>query len=191
MPTDSVSQLNCSNSSASQVNDSVASSVTSIQFDTFGPEDRFVHDGRQYVRASKVQIPNKTNRKASKSSSIWEFNSSHQHANGSEWLRLKDHTLHWRCEHCIRKRKRTEVYSTSTDVNVTDLPAWWSNQEAQSQDPGLVKLAYDMLAIPAMSASCERLFSSAKLLLTDVRNRLDADHIEANECLKAWMNKSS
>ena len=114
MPTDSVSQLNCSNSSASQLNDSVASSVTSIQFDTFGPEDRFVHDGRQYVRASKVQIPNKTNRKASKSSSIWEFNSSHQHANGSEWLRLKDHTLHWRCEHCIRKRKRTEVYSTST-----------------------------------------------------------------------------
>ena len=78
-----------------------------------------------------------------------------------------------------------------TDVNVTDLPAWWSNQEAQSQDPGLVKLAYDMLAIPAMSASCERLFSSAKLLLTDVRNRLDADHIEANECLKAWMNESS
>ncbi|KAJ9640112.1 hypothetical protein H2201_008629 [Coniosporium apollinis] len=37
-----------------------------------------------------------------------------------------------------------------------------------------------------MSAECERVFSSAKHLLSDARNRLNPDIIEANECLKAW-----
>jgi hypothetical protein len=46
-----------------------------------------------------------------------------------------------------------------------------------------------MLAIPAMSSECERVFSSAKLLLTDRRNRLNPDAIEANECLRNWYGK--
>ena len=40
-----------------------------------------------------------------------------------------------------------------------------------------------------MSAECERVFSSAKHLLTDSRNRLKADIIEANECLKSWFGR--
>ena len=43
-----------------------------------------------------------------------------------------------------------------------------------------------MLAIPAMSAECKRVFSSVRHLITDARNRLDPDIIEANECLKHW-----
>jgi hypothetical protein len=43
-----------------------------------------------------------------------------------------------------------------------------------------------MLSIPAMSADPERLFSSAKLLITDLRNKLGMDIIEAFECLKSW-----
>ena len=46
-----------------------------------------------------------------------------------------------------------------------------------------------MLAIPMMSAECERVFSSAKHLITDARNRLNPDIIEANECLKHWFGK--
>jgi phage I-like protein len=46
-----------------------------------------------------------------------------------------------------------------------------------------------MLAIPMMSAECERVFSSAKHLITDSRNRLRPDIIEANECLKHWFGK--
>ena len=46
-----------------------------------------------------------------------------------------------------------------------------------------------MLAIPLMSAKCERIFSSAKHLVTDSRNRLKADIIEANECLKSWFGR--
>jgi hypothetical protein len=44
----------------------------------------------------------------------------------------------------------------------------------------------DMLAVPAMSAECERVFSSAKKMITAERNRLSQDIIQACECLKAW-----
>jgi hypothetical protein len=48
-------------------------------------------------------------------------------------------------------------------------------------------MALDMLLIPGMSAEPERLFSGAKLSITDRRNRLSIESIEALECLKAWM----
>jgi hypothetical protein len=47
-------------------------------------------------------------------------------------------------------------------------------------------MALDALAVLAMSDECERLFSSAKLLLTDRRSRLQMDIVEACECLRAW-----
>ena len=56
-------------------------------------------------------------------------------------------------------------------------------------EPDLAHFALDMLAIPATSAECERIFSSAKLLLTPSRNRLQPDIIEASECLRAWYGK--
>ena len=56
--------------------------------------------------------------------------------------------------------------------------------------PDLARFAGDMLAIPAMSAECERVFSSAKHLITDARNRLNPDIIEANQCLKHWFGKA-
>jgi hypothetical protein len=47
-------------------------------------------------------------------------------------------------------------------------------------------MAFDILSIPAMSASVERLFSSANITVSDRRNRLAPDIIEAIECLKSW-----
>src|SRR5271154_3909330 len=43
--------------------------------------------------------------------------------------------------------------------------------------------------IPAMSSEVERVFSSAKRMVTADRNQLDALTIEANECLRDWYNK--
>ena len=43
-----------------------------------------------------------------------------------------------------------------------------------------------MLAIPAMSAEYERVFSSVKKLITPERNHLHEQIIEASECLKNW-----
>jgi hAT family C-terminal dimerisation region len=50
--------------------------------------------------------------------------------------------------------------------------------------------ALDTLSCPAMSAECERVFSSAKKLITPERNQLGEDIIEACECLKAWWRNS-
>jgi hypothetical protein len=52
-------------------------------------------------------------------------------------------------------------------------------------------MAYHDLAIPSMSAACERIFSSAKLLLNDRRSYLKPDIIEANECLRHWYGAST
>lgn len=61
---------------------------------------------------------------------------------------------------------------------------FWGSQE--SSYPSLSRMAFDVLSIPAMSAECERTFSSTKLLLTDRRARMKEDVIEGSECLRAW-----
>ena len=52
-------------------------------------------------------------------------------------------------------------------------------------------MAFNILIIPTMSSECERVFSSAKLLLTDRRNRLGAGVIEAVEYLRAWSKNAA
>jgi hypothetical protein len=47
-------------------------------------------------------------------------------------------------------------------------------------------MAYDLLSIPAMSAETERVFSSTKLMISSNRTCLNADIIEAEECLQVW-----
>lgn len=59
---------------------------------------------------------------------------------------------------------------------------WW-----RAQPPGPLKeMAMDLLSIPAMSAECERIFSSASRLITASRSSLLDATIEASECLKNW-----
>lgn len=84
----------------------------------------------------------------------------------------------------VNASDRYQVYATS-DPESTDDPLKYWNSRYLSQ-PDLARFALDMLAIPLMSAECERIFSSAKHLITDSRNRLKADIIEANECLRSW-----
>jgi len=81
----------------------------------------------------------------------------------------------------------TAFISTECEDSKTDVLGFWNAR--YSAQPDLARFALDMLAIPMMSAECERVFSSAKHLLTDTRNRLNPDIIEANECLKHWFGK--
>lgn len=67
------------------------------------------------------------------------------------------------------------------DINPTQ---WWMSKKVNF--PTLRLLAFDVLSIPAMSAECERVFSSTKLMMTPTRNNLNDDIIEACECLKYW-----
>ena len=78
------------------------------------------------------------------------------------------------------------VTTDREDQRVDALEFWNSRLKTQ---PDMARFALDMLAIPMMSAECERVFSSAKHLITDSRNRLNPDIIEASECLKHWLGK--
>jgi hypothetical protein len=49
----------------------------------------------------------------------------------------------------------------------------------------------DILSIPAISAKPEYLFSSTKITITDCRNHLGIESIEAIECFKSWLGKDS
>lgn len=75
------------------------------------------------------------------------------------------------------------VSETTCDV---DPRRWWMETTQQQNYPHLSVLALDILSIPAMSAAPERLFSSAKLVVSHLRNKLGMDILEAFECLKSW-----
>ncbi|TKA67460.1 hypothetical protein B0A49_09354 [Cryomyces minteri] len=66
-----------------------------------------------------------------------------------------------------------------------DLILWWTKHEAIY--PTLARMAFDLFSVPATSSECERVFSQTKKLVTDERNRLLADTIEADECQKNWL----
>jgi hypothetical protein len=52
-------------------------------------------------------------------------------------------------------------------------------------------MALDILSVPTMSADPERLFSGAKITVSDRRNRLGIHTIKALECLKFWLEIST
>jgi hypothetical protein len=77
--------------------------------------------------------------------------------------------------------------STECKYPKTNTLEFWNVQ--YTTQPDLACFALDMLAIPAISVECVRVFSSAKHLLTDAHNCLNPDIIEANKCLKHWFSK--
>jgi hypothetical protein len=82
---------------------------------------------------------------------------------------------------------RTDDGDEVNDV-VPDPLTWWLNI-GRILYPTLAKIALDLFSIPAMSSACERVFSQAKKIVTDERNRLSADTIEADQCQKWWLLK--
>lgn len=60
---------------------------------------------------------------------------------------------------------------------------WW---DLRSTYPRLSQMALDHLTVPPMSAEVERLFSSAGLMVTPLRNRLKAETIGAVQALRSW-----
>jgi hAT family protein len=94
----------------------------------------------------------------------------------------------WRKRHQATPNVEDEYkrYCTSECTYDIDPRTWWLEKTQQVSYPNLSKMALDILSIPAMSADPECLFSSAKLLITDLRNKLGIDIIEAFECLKSW-----
>jgi hypothetical protein len=73
-------------------------------------------------------------------------------------------------------------YETTNDWKVDDPLRWWIDHQADY--PILAKMAFDLFSVPAMSAECERIFSQAKKVITDERNRINSDTVAAIECQK-------
>ena len=78
-------------------------------------------------------------------------------------------------------------YCAAPIIPTNNAIKWWLEETQQKQYPNLSQMALDYLSIPGMSAEAERLFSSAKITLTDRRNRMGAELVEALECLKSWL----
>jgi hypothetical protein len=75
-----------------------------------------------------------------------------------------------------------------TKIDLVEDPiTWWRNHEGTY--PDLSKMAFDHMAIPAMSDEPERTFSKAGYIITSRRSQLGSDVIEAGECLKSWLTK--
>ena len=52
-------------------------------------------------------------------------------------------------------------------------------------------MAYDFLAIPAMSLECERVFSSCSKQTTTQSSRLSGTALWHGECLKNWQRRGA
>jgi hypothetical protein len=74
---------------------------------------------------------------------------------------------------------------------VTDPRAWWLEPTQRKTYPNLSKMALDILSIPSMSTEPERLFSDAGITITDRRNCLGIESIQAIECFKLWLAKNN
>ena len=91
-----------------------------------------------------------------------------------------------------RKRRDTESleldrYLRSFDYRLIDMKdplLWW--KEHQTDFPILSHMAFDIFSIPAMSSEVERVFSTAKKLITDERNRLGPEVVEACQTQRHW-----
>jgi hypothetical protein len=64
---------------------------------------------------------------------------------------------------------------------------WWRSPINQRLYPRLSRLAYNLLSMPAISAECERVFSSTGILLSDLRLTMDMASIKASECIRNWL----
>lgn len=92
-----------------------------------------------------------------------------------------------------RKKAKTaselDLFQTRTiyaeDLDVANPLGWWSRH--QSEYPVLYRIALDLFSIPGMSAECERVFSQTKKMITDERNRLSPETVEADQLQKQWL----
>ena len=69
--------------------------------------------------------------------------------------------------------------------SIKDPLEWWKTH--QTDYPILARMAFDIFSIPAMSSEVERVFSAAKKLITDERNCLGAEAVEACETQRYWL----
>ncbi|KFY19813.1 hypothetical protein V493_07824, partial [Pseudogymnoascus sp. VKM F-4281 (FW-2241)] len=79
-----------------------------------------------------------------------------------------------------------QQYCSAPIVRTSNARAWWLEPTQRKTYPNLSIMALDLLAIPSMAAALERLFSKAKITITERRNSMQIESINATECCKSW-----
>lgn len=68
------------------------------------------------------------------------------------------------------------------DLDVASPLEWRSRH--QTEYPVLYRMSLDLFSIPGMSAECERVFSQTKKMITDERNQLSPEIVQADQLQK-------
>lgn len=79
-----------------------------------------------------------------------------------------------------------EVYCREPVIMVSDPLKWWLESAQRRRFPNLSLMAIDILSIAPMSTETERLFSKAKLSVTDQRGSMNVETLNLLECLRSW-----
>ncbi|KZV90151.1 HAT dimerization, partial [Exidia glandulosa HHB12029] len=80
-----------------------------------------------------------------------------------------------------------ERYLNAPTEDTIDIVGWWwAHRETY---PCLHRMAIDYCSAPASTIDVERLFSTGRILLGHLRNRLSADSVRATLCLKSWWDE--
>ncbi|KAG7404258.1 hypothetical protein Forpe1208_v015706 [Fusarium oxysporum f. sp. rapae] len=74
---------------------------------------------------------------------------------------------------------------SGSDKDVADPVEYWVLKRFEY--PRLSRMALDVMTVPAMSSECERLFSATGLMVTPLRNRLDAGTVGLIQTLRSWL----
>ena len=75
--------------------------------------------------------------------------------------------------------------SSPAESKDVDVNAYWLSKK--SQFPCLSRMALDYMGVLASSASSERVFSTAKLLIGPTRMSLSPQSMESSICLRSWV----
>ena len=85
-----------------------------------------------------------------------------------------------------RMSSRKDQYTQYLEEPCSKIPVmeYWRSKE--SEWPQLACMAFDFLAVPAMSSECERVFSSCAKQTTPESSRLTGELLWHQECLNNW-----
>ena len=128
-----------------------------------------------------------------KSSPIWQYcRIEDGQSNLAAWVN-SDGRKWWHCQPCFGKKKEKKYnYSggSSTIIEpvmmISDSLKWWLELAQRRRFPNLSLMAIDILSIAPMSAETERLFSKAKLTVTNQRGSMNCETLNLLECLRSW-----
>lgn len=91
----------------------------------------------------------------------------------------------------VRASSRRDQLAQYLEEPVCDIPPLQYWKAKQAQWPQLAAMAFDFLAVPAMSSECERVFSSCSKQTTQDVSRLTGEMLWHRECLKNWEQRGA